>query len=436
MKSVIIKKNKHFLFAVLVLIILVEIVPIALGVYATDVDGNIKKAWIFLILILQVALVLIFIYLLMVHFGKKVVLLNIVVILLIFYSFEYFLKKSDPFLELPFDSGYYTIHKYKYENVVKPPDDSNTYVYTWGNKVIKNRYGFREREFLVPKPPNTFRVMVIGDSFTYGAGLPEEQRYTNRLETLLKEKFAHRDIEIEVLNFGLEGAPTTQERDVLVKFKGIVSPDLIVIGFCINDPQTLREDYSYENEQYEHKFDLYKRIIQKKMSFVKLNYIGDILVRLIDKAGKYIYGVPPWYQALGRVYDKSSPQWQEFTQALSDIKAISDSMNLSKPILAAFNQRTYIRFDTDLDNPPQRLRIVLGWFEQVRQTAAELGFDVINYEPEIFSKLKSGELKVEDLGICELDSHPSRHLNEIYAKKLFEKIARIFEKRAEIRGKR
>lgn len=32
--------------------------------------------------------------------------------------------------------------------------------YTWGNEIIKNSFGFREKEFNIPKPNNTYRIMI------------------------------------------------------------------------------------------------------------------------------------------------------------------------------------------------------------------------------------------------------------------------------------
>ncbi|MYH27884.1 MAG: SGNH/GDSL hydrolase family protein [Acidobacteria bacterium] len=109
--------------------------------------------------------------------------------------------------------------------------------YTWGHRVENNGYGFRERDFTSPKPSGVYRVMVLGDSFTWGAGLAVEERYTAIAEALLNEASHRGRFEFEVLNFGLRAAPTTEERDVLRDYKDLVRPDLIVVGFCINDPQ-------------------------------------------------------------------------------------------------------------------------------------------------------------------------------------------------------
>jgi lysophospholipase L1-like esterase len=415
--------NKYFLIAMLVLIGVGEFLPIFLYIYAFKA-GKLKIPWILTVQILQAVLVGFFIYALVVRFGKKVVLVNVIIILLILYTFDYILKKNDPFLELPFDSWYYASNYFKYQNILESPDTK--FKYTWGCRVINNRYGFREREFLVPKPANTFRVMVIGDSFTFGTGLREDQRFSNQLEKMLKEKFPNSPLNIEVLNFGSPGLLTSQERDVLKKYKDIVSPDLIIIGFCYND--TGPQAYSPRFKRFKRKFRGYMRIFQQKLSFVKLNYIGDLYTKFIDRTGKFIYRVPGVLDNLKKSYDKNSRNWREFKGALEDIKNISDSMNLPTPILAILDHFPTIRSMSHLDNPPGQLKLMRDNFEQVRQTALEIGLEVINYEPEVLSMLRKGELKIKDLSICELDAHPSRFLNEIYAKKLFARVSKILEK--------
>ena len=42
--------------------------------------------------------------------------------------------------------------------------------YSWGQPIHRNRLGFRSRE-IGPKPPGAFRIMVLGDSMTWGAGI-------------------------------------------------------------------------------------------------------------------------------------------------------------------------------------------------------------------------------------------------------------------------
>jgi lysophospholipase L1-like esterase len=112
--------------------------------------------------------------------------LSLLSFLLSLYLAEAFLWVIDPRRQLPING----VHNGK--------------LYTWGHEVRHNRFGFRERDFVTPKPQGTFRIMVLGDSLTWGAGLAEEERYTNLLESALNREFDHGP-KVEVLNFGVSG---------------------------------------------------------------------------------------------------------------------------------------------------------------------------------------------------------------------------------------
>ncbi len=101
-------------------------------------------------------------------------------------------------------------------------------LYTWGHLVVKNRYGFRGRNFETPKPKGVYRVAVFGDSLTYGVGLAVNERYTNIAEQLLNEAFDDR--QFEVLNFGICGWSTVKERDHLTADKHRFSRNVSIKG--------------------------------------------------------------------------------------------------------------------------------------------------------------------------------------------------------------
>jgi lysophospholipase L1-like esterase len=96
-----------------------------------------------------------------------------------------------------------------------------------------NSAGFRGPEYEEAKAPGTFRLVIVGDSFTMGSGVGEEQAYPALVEAKLnaRGRLSH----VEVLNLGLAGlnlALIVQRLETLgLRFH----PDLIVYGFTVND---------------------------------------------------------------------------------------------------------------------------------------------------------------------------------------------------------
>ncbi len=97
-----------------------------------------------------------------------------------------------------------------------------------------NRYGFRDEQFQVAKNSKTFRILALGDSVTAGNGIGDVRNtYPKVLERVLNQKLPGRTF--QVFNMGVGGYETLQEveslRDVGLQFR----PDLVTVGFVIND---------------------------------------------------------------------------------------------------------------------------------------------------------------------------------------------------------
>jgi lysophospholipase L1-like esterase len=293
-------------------------------------------------------------------------------------------------------------------------------LYTWGNAVRNNSLGFREKEFAIPKPAGTYRIMVLGDSLTWGAGLAAEQRYTDLLEDYLANRFPKRSI--EVLNFGLSAAPTTQERDILRKYRESVQPDLIVIGFCLNDPQPKDQDHSPEKEAFERTYGRRIKALAERLARVRLRHVGELLEEAAHRFAEKLGIVPTWEVALQRTYEKNSREWLDFEEALRDIKSMSDRMGLPPPVFAILNQGLPDR-SVSYEEPSGEIRLWSKWYRQAEESAAMIGFRTHNHERDVIWRLPGNALTVNAV-----DGHPSARLNEVYAKKLFEIIERQMTK--------
>jgi hypothetical protein len=94
-----------------------------------------------------------------------------------------------------------------------------------------NSLRFRDREF-GPKPPGVTRVLVLGDSFTEGQGIKQDDIYPRLVERHLNASGPGR---FEVLNCGHRGFDFPGLADV---FEGLLrfDPDVFVYAMVLNDP--------------------------------------------------------------------------------------------------------------------------------------------------------------------------------------------------------
>jgi lysophospholipase L1-like esterase len=98
-------------------------------------------------------------------------------------------------------------------------------------RIDTNAAGFRMAEELPPAKRSEVRVLVLGDSFTFGMGVEADQTYAAGLERLLN---ANLSTDAEVLNLGVIGYGTLQEIELLRHY-AFLKPDVVIIGFFARD---------------------------------------------------------------------------------------------------------------------------------------------------------------------------------------------------------
>lgn len=88
-----------------------------------------------------------------------------------------------------------------------------------------NGDGFRDNEF--SRDNDHFKIMVLGDSMTFGLEADQKSIFTNLLEIKLNS-ILKRD-STDVMNFGITGFSTGQELLTLRKYAPIYKPDLVLL---------------------------------------------------------------------------------------------------------------------------------------------------------------------------------------------------------------
>ncbi len=106
-----------------------------------------------------------------------------------------------------------------------------SYAYYWHN--ILHVHDENQMRRIAPFPPKLdgkFRIMIVGDSLTYGYGVREEETYPVQIEAALKRNF-----NVEALNLGISGYQSEDVLKIVKQCTPLLQPDLIIYGVCLND---------------------------------------------------------------------------------------------------------------------------------------------------------------------------------------------------------
>jgi HEAT repeat protein len=94
-----------------------------------------------------------------------------------------------------------------------------------------NADGLRDRTHPVEKPEGVHRVVALGDSVTLGAGIQPQEAYPQVLERRLRREGRR----VEVMNVGLWGWSTRQQRMAYERIVKKYRPDQVILAVCLND---------------------------------------------------------------------------------------------------------------------------------------------------------------------------------------------------------
>ena len=112
--------------------------------------------------------------------------------------------------------------------------------------VTINSKGLRNPEIPYEKPANTYRILALGDSWTFGFRMNEPDAYPRQLERLLQADAAARGDtrKIEVINAGVVGYSTDQEAAYLAVEGWKYQPDLVLLNYYpVNDTHNKLASY-------------------------------------------------------------------------------------------------------------------------------------------------------------------------------------------------
>ncbi len=174
------------------------------------------------------------------------------------------------------------------------------------NTIIINSAGFRDKEYPKEKESGIYRIMVIGDSFTFGMGVNLEDTYVKGIKKLLQNE----NINLEVINCGVTGYVMWQNYEVLKRKVLPYKPDLVILGIFLNDIYRSKPPYKNINEWKGSNIFKEKQSNGFKSKIYIRNYIKN-LDRIFKFRNRYRRG----HNYLNTIEErkkyliKSSPNW-------------------------------------------------------------------------------------------------------------------------------
>lgn len=135
-----------------------------------------------------------------------------------------------------------TVQAYYWQGVLHVIDAQNATCRGVGPQMACS--GFRRATPFPVKDPNVFRVIVVGDSLTYGEGVAEKNTFTSLLEQWLSK-----DYSVELLNLGYSGYQSEDVLHVIKTWIPKLQPNLVIYAVCQNDflPSGVGQ---YDGDQY------------------------------------------------------------------------------------------------------------------------------------------------------------------------------------------
>ncbi len=107
--------------------------------------------------------------------------------------------------------------------------------------------GFNTDDVPLEKPPATFRIVMLGDSSTFGWGVDPGETYARRLQDALRGR--HPGAAIDVINLGVCGYSSLQGLVLLERVAAAYQPDVVALSYGSNDFSLVPEPFDVALER-------------------------------------------------------------------------------------------------------------------------------------------------------------------------------------------
>ena len=271
-----------------------------------------------------------------------------------------------------------------------------------GHRLTINDQGFRGPRIPPEKPPNTYRIVGIGDSVMFGWGVADDEFYLAKLGDILSESIPQ--VRIEWLNSAVPGYNTVSEVATLKEKLLVYEPDLVLVDYVQNDlyiPGFISRprpyftlDYSYLARFVRHNLDglhVPDNTLQRPPdAFRHENFDED--EELIPEQYRELIGI------------------DAYREAMIELKQLSETYGFNVLVLAHH-----------------------GFDVEISEVLADIGIETLDTKPLINDFLNDkgfNQYTESPLVVSEKDSHPSALLHRMLAEYLALRIGHTIEKKS------
>lgn len=272
------------------------------------------------------------------NFLKRIVIYSFLIvfyILIILIGGEIILRIFSPQILV---TPMYTIGENGLNYSLKPNIDGWIKAREFGNIKIKiNSQGIREKEIAYETLPWVYRILILGDSTTFGWAVDKEKRFSDVLESQLNQSdfySKHYFKKVEVINCGVGGYGTADELKFFtaegIKYK----PNMVILAFGGDDSldSVNSKLYEIENDRLKPangkplKFKLEKQFVDL-IPFYKFLCENSHLVNFLRR--NYIY-IKNRILTKGSLYaqqENSKDKWQLTYLLFKELKDVCKKNN-------------------------------------------------------------------------------------------------------------
>jgi len=269
-----------------------------------------------------------------------------------------------------------------------------------------NPAGFHDVEHEVAKPAGTYRLMCLGDSFTFARGIPFNDTFCRRAGAQLEQHLGAKGQaeHVEEINIAREGLSTVREVQMLERHHALdLAPDVLVLGFVLNDP----EDESRPAELKE----LHEPVLRREPAgwlapLTHASRLADLTFERVENTRRY-HALVHYYRELFHDDYPGWPMCQASFQHLAELTRASGTHVL----VVIF---PLLDFQLDSHYPFRRLH------ERAAALAHANGFEVLDLLPVYAPHEGPGLVRFPGF-----DPHPSVEAHHLAARAISTEIERL-----------